>query len=666
MVQFYPVRSPERMNNLRLQQARRSFFFEGGAPDELLTDTVLRSWDRCRVAGLTPSTQHFACDGMTRGQLREHCERNRELFANAQSVMEYVYEQIRQSGSMVILSDRQGTILHTIGDAEFLDRAARVALAPGASWQEDRRGTNAIGTALIEEQAVEIFGAEHFVERNTFLTCSATPLFDPRGDLIGVLDISGDHRAYQSHTLGLVSMAAQIVERRLFEHQQTNAVRVSFHPRLEFLGGPGEGMVALSPEGRILAINTAGLRLLGSRAKELIDHHFAVLFEMPMGTLVDRLRRDPSSVCQVSARNGRQYYLRLCGLPPATVSLARVVIDAPRSAAGRARKASGRSSGSLTLDRLATGDGSLQAAIDRARRVLGRDIPMLVQGESGVGKEMFARAFHNSGPRAEKPFVAVNCAAIPENLIESELFGYQGGAFTGARREGALGKVQQADGGTLFLDEIGDMPLAMQARMLRVLQERVVTPLGSGKEVPVNISLVCATHRSLKEEVARGNFREDLYYRLNGLCVTLPPLRDRSDFQELVQILLNAEARPGGAVTISAAALAMMQRCSWPGNIRQLYNVLRVAQALLDDDENEIREVHLPEDLCVARGAPAPSLAMAGSSAAAAAPSSSGRLADLELETIRRVLAELGGNVSAAAKKLGISRNTLYRKLGRL
>ena len=664
MVEFLPIRSPERMNNLRLQQARRSFFLEDGAPDALLSETVLRSWDRCRVSGLNPATRNFSCDGMTASQLREHCGRNRDLLASAQSVMEYVFEQIRHSGSMVILSDRDGTILHTIGDADFVDRAGRVALAPGACWQEDRRGTNAIGTALVEAQPVEIFGAEHFAERNTFLTCSATPLFDPRGELIGVLDISGDHRAYQSHTLGLVSMSAQIVERRLFETAHAEALRVSFHPRVEFLGGPGEGVLALSPEGRILAINTAGLRILGTRARALIDRHFSALFDLPMGSLVDRLRRDQTAICQVATLQAGQLYLRLSALPPSKLGLARVVIDAPRGGEARAREGSGRSVAALTLDTLGTGDARLQAAIDKARRVLGRDIPILIQGESGAGKELFARAFHSAGPRAEKPFVAVNCAAIPETLIESELFGYQGGAFTGARREGATGKVQRADGGTLFLDEIGDMPLALQARMLRVLQERVVTPLGSSKEIAVDISLVCATHRNLREEVARGAFREDLYYRLNGLCITLPPLRERSDFNALVDILVANHCRDGREVRISAEALALLRACSWPGNLRQLNNVLRVALALLEDHESEITEDHLPDDLSIgasaeARGGPA------GAAPGTAKRSEGGRLADLELEAIQRALAESLGNVSAAARRLGISRNTLYRKLGR-
>ncbi len=666
MVQYFPTRSPERMNNLRLQQARRSFFLEDGAPAELLSDTVLRSWDRCRASGLSPAARQFSCDGMSGAQLREQRERNRDLLTSAQSVMEYVFEQIRHSGSMVILSDGVGTILHSIGDADFVDRAGKVALAPGASWQEDRRGTNAIGTALVEEQAVEIFGAEHFIERNTFLTCSATPLFDPRGDLIGVLDISGDHRGYQSHTLGLVCMSAQLVERRLFESLHASELRVAFHPRVEFLGGPGEGLLALSPEGRILAINTAGRRILGEAARSLIDQHFSALFDLPMGSLVDRLRREPSSICQVVTRQAGALYLRLSALPPGHLSLARVVIDAPRPAAVRAREAASKTSGGLSLDSLATGDACLQLAIDRARRVVGRDIPILIQGESGAGKEMFARAFHNSGLRADKPFVAVNCAAIPETLLESELFGYQGGAFTGARRDGATGKVQQANGGTLFLDEIGDMPMAMQARMLRVLQERVVTPLGSAKEIPVDISLVCATHRNLREEVGRGSFREDLYYRLNGLCVTLPPLRERSDFEALIDILLANEERGGGRVGVNAAAKAVLRAYSWPGNIRQLYNVLRVALALLDDGEHEIDLEHLPDDLAridpvVPRESRADLSARTGTG-----QREGGRLAELELEAIHHTLRECLGNVSAAARRLGISRNTLYRKLGRL
>ena len=273
--------------------------------------------------------------------------------------------------------------------------------------------------------------------------------------------------------------------------------------------------------------------------------------------------------------------------------------------------------------------------------------------------------------------MALNCAAIPETLIESELFGYSGGAFTGARKEGAVGKIQQAHGGTLFLDEIGDMPLSLQARLLRVLQERCVTPLGTNKSIPVDITLVCATHRKLKEEVARGGFREDLYYRLNGLCINLPSLRERSDIGSLIEKLLREEAGPDRAVRISDKVMDAFLRYRWPGNIRQLSNVIKVGIALLDDDEDVIETWHLPDDvfeeidMLVPTSAAAPSCTSGPQAARSAeAPKADsaafGRLEEIERDMIQRTLEAEQGNISAAARRLGISRNTLYRKLGRL
>jgi transcriptional regulator with PAS, ATPase and Fis domain len=331
------------------------------------------------------------------------------------------------------------------------------------------------------------------------------------------------------------------------------------------------------------------------------------------------------------------------------------------------RRAETAAAPTLTLDTLNTGDPRLQAAIDRARRMLGRDIPILIQGESGAGKEMFAKGYHNSGPRRDQAFVALNCASIPETLIESELFGYQGGAFTGARKEGAPGKIQQAHGGTLFLDEIGDMPLNLQARLLRVLQERCVTSLGSTRSIQVDISLVCATHRKLREEVARGTFREDLYYRLNGMSVTLPALRERTDIRSMVAKLAAVEiAARGGPVKFSEGALQAIEGYSWPGNIRQLFNVIRVAIALLDDDETLITESHLPEELFESSPLAATSSAPAYDPWAAAPLEGANSMDAISRQAAMRALEAAGGNISSAARQLGISRNTLYRKLGRM
>lgn len=648
----------------RLRQARQLFFDQGNLPDGLVDPVILRSWERCRRFGLGDANYAPAMDAMDRVALKTEQERNRLLLTQGRSIMEHVFEQIRDSGSMVILADSNGLLLETVGDPDFVSRADRVAVLAGASWDENLRGTNAIGTALSEETSIAVLGSEHFLENNGFLTCCASPIFGPDGRLIGVLDISSDYRSHQRHTLGLVRLSSAIVEKRLFETVHARDILVCFHGRADYLGSPREGMAAVSPDGQVLAINRNGVDLLGIRQVDAVRRDFSMVFESNLAALVDRLRHNPQASCEISV-NGKPFHLQLRGqLPPQSVA-GRVYDELPP--VRPARRPESGSTPKLTLDTLNTGDIRLQAAIDRARRMLARDIPILIQGESGAGKEMFAKAFHNSGPRHDAPFVALNCASIPESLIESELFGYQGGAFTGARKEGAPGKIQQAHGGTLFLDEIGDMPLNLQARLLRVLQERCVTPLGSTRSIQVDISLVCATHRKLREEVARGTFREDLYYRLNGMSVTLPALRERTDIRTLVSKLAAAETASRSApVRFSESALQAIEGYAWPGNIRQLFNVIRVAIALLDDDETLINETHLPEELFEAspfsRGTPAP----AHDPWAAAPLEGASSLDAISRQAAMRALEAAGGNISSAARQLGISRNTLYRKLGRM
>jgi transcriptional regulator of acetoin/glycerol metabolism len=646
----------------RLQQARQLFFDRGDLPEGLLSPLILRSWERCQRFGMTEHNPLPGVESLDRVALKTEQDRNRQLLLQGRPIMEHVYEQIRASGSMVVLADANGLLLETVGDADFVDRADRVALTAGASWDENQRGTNAIGTALAEELATEVLGAEHFLAHNGFLTCCASPIFGPDGRVIGVIDISGDYRSQQRHTLGLVRLSAAIVEKRLFESIHCRDILVCFHQRADYLGSPKEGLAAVSPDGQVLAINRNGLEILGIRQVDAVRRDFSIVFESNLSALVDRLRGNPQGSCEIGV-NGKIIQVQLRGqLPPLAVA-GRVYDEQALPRPVRKPEAVGPAT--LTLDTLNTGDARLQAAIDRSRRILGRDIPILIQGESGAGKEMFAKAFHNSGPRQSGPFVALNCASIPETLIESELFGYQGGAITGARKEGAPGKIQQAHGGTLFLDEIGDMPLNLQARLLRVLQERCVTPLGSTRSIQVDISLVCATHRRLREEVARGTFREDLYYRLNGMSVTLPALRERTDIRQMVAKLAAAETGNREPVRFSESALRAMESYAWPGNIRQLFNVIRVAIALLDDGEKLIDESHLPEELFEANPhAPNPG-ATAADPWMAAPLEGAGSLEEIGRQAAMRTLEAAGGNISAAARQLGISRNTLYRKLGK-
>ncbi|MEW5786833.1 MAG: sigma-54-dependent Fis family transcriptional regulator [Pseudomonadota bacterium] len=622
----------------QLRQARRRLLDTGEVPTALVSDVVARSWGRSQVAGLAPLGRLPDDFSLATGQLARTLDGQRDFIAHARPVMEYLYSQTRDSGSMVILANERGVLLQALGDPDFLDRAERVALAPGASWHECHRGTNAIGTALAEAAPVVINGAEHYLERNGFLTCAAAPVVGPDGRLLGVLDISGDQRRRHPHTFCLVRTAAQMIENRLFEASHRGSVHLRFHPMAEGIGTLTEGVAALSEDGNLIGANRAALSLLGLAPGDLGRTPLERVFHTRLGDLLDWGYRHGHEPLLVHRPGGGRLFVR--------VETERIV---------RAVAACKPVANQDALAGLDTGCGLISAAIHKARKVLDKPIPVLLQGESGVGKEVFAKAMHDSGPRHSKPFVAVDCSALPENLIETELFGYAPGAFTGARREGSPGRIREAQGGTLFLDEIGDMPLAMQTRLLRVLQERQVTPLGSGKPVAVDFALVCASHRNLKLEMEAGRFRADLYYRINGLTLMLPALRERKDFAALFERLLAAMA-PNRRVALEPGLATAFSEYAWPGNIRQLVNALRTACALLDPGETRIGWQHLPDDL-------AGELRQPERQSAPLPEHVAEKLRDVSQAAMRRAVALAQGNMSEAARRLGISRNTLYRRL---
>jgi transcriptional regulator of acetoin/glycerol metabolism len=296
-----------------------------------------------------------------------------------------------------------------------------------------------------------------------------------------------------------------------------------------------------------------------------------------------------------------------------------------------------------------------------ALRIAGKRLPILILGETGVGKEVFAQAVHACGGRRARPFIAVNCGAIPDSLIESELFGYAAGAFTGARAKGARGRIALADGGTLFLDEIGDMPLDLQTRLLRVLAEGEVLPLGSEIPTRVDLNVICATHRDLPAMVAAGTFREDLYYRLSGAVLPIPPLRERADIEDVIRTVFDEEARRAEhPVTLEPGLLAQLVQHSWPGNVRQLRNVLRYACLVCESTRVGFR--HLPGDFTTqfsGTDADDSDIRSTGPALAAAASSAPGD----ERAQVVAALAEHHWRVSRAARALGISRATLYRRI---
>jgi transcriptional regulator of acetoin/glycerol metabolism len=631
----------------QLREARRQLLCDGKVGEGLLDASLSASWGRSQRHGLTPEGRIPGAPHASAAQLARALEHRRVLVAHARPVMAFLNEQIADSGSLVILADPQAMLLHALGDLEFADRASRVALRPGAVWSEQWRGTNAIGTALADDAPVVVHGAEHYLERNGFLTCAAAPIADPAGRLLGVLDISGDRRGYHCHTLGLVRSGARMIEHQLFTSQHAAGLQLRLHAQVEGLGTFTEGLLALSEDGWIVGANTVALELLGLPRSAIGSTLLERVFALDLATL----RRAHGAGAQAAARRvslpgGKGLWLRLDigrGASVASASAGRGVVATPVRAAD----------GLAALD---SGDAAMRAVIERARKVLDRPIALLLQGESGVGKELFARAVHRSGARAAQPFIAVNCAALPETLIEAELFGYRPGAFTGAGRDGAPGRIREAHGGTLFLDEIGDMPMAMQARLLRVLQERHVVPLGGGKPVDVDFRLVCATHKRLRAEVEAGRFREDLYYRVNGLTLRLPALRERSDLPALVAALLREVDRER-ELALAPQVAAAFAGYRWPGNLRQLSTVLRTAAALMGDDETTIDWGHLPEDLVEELEAqPKPHVVQDEQS-------------DLRLSAercIEQAMRCARGNMSEAARRLGISRNTLYRKVREL
>ncbi|TFY93856.1 sigma-54-dependent Fis family transcriptional regulator [Pseudomonas nabeulensis] len=600
--------------------------------------SIARSWLRCLEDYHLDPAQTIAPTVLEHGRLLESRERLQQVLHIAGSEMNSLHQQLSGAGHAVLLTDARGVILNCVTAPSERKIFERAGLWLGADWSEACEGTNGIGTCLVERQSLTIHRDEHFRGRHTGLTCSASPVFDPHGDLLAVLDVSSAREAVsrqsQFHTMALVNLSAKMIESCYFLRHFENHWLLRFHLQAESVGLFSEGLLAFDAEGRICAVNQSALNLLGQLRSSLQGQPVEAFFDCSLDQLLGRASANATASWPLRTRDGRQLFAALRG----QVRSAAVPVIKP-AAVERPR-----------LPGICLGDPALQQDFSKALRVFERDVPLLINGETGSGKEAFAKAVHQASQRADKAFVALNCAAIPESLIESELFGYRGGSFTGARKEGMQGKLQQADGGTLFLDEIGDMPLALQTRLLRVLEDRLVVPIG-GEPQAVNVRIISATHRNLLAHVQDGSFREDLYYRLNGLEVALPPLRERSDKSQLLDFLLAQEAG-GERVALDPAARLALLTFAWPGNVRQLRTVLRTLVALCDEGRVAL------EDLPALIRQVQP--VAGGDAKLAESP-----LEDAERLALLAVLEQQRWHMTHAADQLGVSRNTLYRKLRR-
>jgi transcriptional regulator of acetoin/glycerol metabolism len=591
---------------------------------------IARSWRRClEQHQLDPTSPRAPCV-IESPRLNEHRERLDRVIAVAHWQMNSLHQQLGSSGHAVLLTDASGVVIDSVADQAERAEFQRAGLWLGAVWNEATEGTNGVGLCLLERQALTIRRDEHFRGRHAALTCSASPVFDAEGGLLAVLNVSSARedlsRQRRFHTMALTNLSAKLIESCFFLQHCEGDYLLRFHAQPEYIGLLSEGLLAFDGDGRITTINETALNLLASNREALVGQPLETVLDVRLDQLLQRARPQPGTCWPLHTHNGQRLYCQLRG------PQMRLVVAPPKKAAELV-------GGFCLLD------PSMRTDFNRALKVLERDVPVLLQGETGTGKEAFASALHRASSRAGRPFVALNCAAIPETLIESELFGYRGGSFTGARREGMVGKLEQANGGILFLDEIGDMPLALQTRLLRVLEERKVTALGAAVPTELNIRLISASHHDLRALVASGAFREDLYYRLGGLMIALPPLRERSDKAALLDHLLAEEAQ-GESICLETSARQALLRYSWPGNVRQMRNLLRTLVAL-----SELGRIGLDEVVAVLP-------AEMGELEVPRDP-----LQSAEREALLTVLRERHWQVSRVAEQLGISRNTLYRKL---
>ena len=541
-------------------------------------------------------------------------------------------------------------------------------------------GTNAIGTALITGHAIQVGRDEHFLRANRFMVGSASPIYDTKNDLVGVLDISSDAYLPQDHTLGMVKLMSLSVENRLiYSAFQKDHFILTFNTNVVSLDSHWSGILVLDENGIIVSANRRAEVVL---AQDLALLNINQVFDCSMREIK---HHPPNAPMKLRAMGRFQIYVKVIPplapvmrvpdfrnradyIPPVT-PLDAEAQTAPfdltaytESDAGQEATETHEEQSSarditatqpqyplppnvIPLEQLEHGDVRVRRTVRQAHKIMEKDIPILIHGETGAGKEILVRSLHYHSSRASEMLVAVNCAAIPSELVESELFGYERGAFTGAQNKGSIGLIRRAHRGTLFLDEIGEMPLTVQSRLLRVLQERMVTPLGSTEVFPVDIKLISATNRILKDEVAEGRFREDLYYRISGLNIELPSLRDRADKAELIRYVFERLRLEEPAQPLSEHLLKMLVKHPWPGNMRQLVHVLKVGMAMADGDELE--DWHLPDDFFDELDSPHQ-------------PGNTPEVEPLE-RLIPRLLKEHHGNVSKTAKAAGVSRNTVYK-----
>ena len=645
---------------------------EGRLPAPSDSPRLVSSWQRSFERYQLDPGSVIGPRVLSAAELREIRDREESFLRASGQCLTRLHDMVREADYCVMLTDGHGVTIDYRIDRERRNDFKHAGLYIGSCWSESEEGTCGIANVLTDLAPITVHKTDHFRAAFTTLTCSAAPIFAPGGELIGVLDASAvqspDNRESQRIVNQLVRQSATLIEDGYFLHHLASCWILFGHQNRNYVEAQPEMLIAFDENGNVVAANR--------RARECMPgldgpRHIDEIFDSSHVQLRDIGRIETIAALRLRS-NGSLLYARIRAPLGHRAYSGHGGHGSPGAAHGAMPLRRETASAAHEYDRSALGpflrsaDARVAANARIAQRVAGKRLPVLLLGETGAGKEVFARAIHDAGARCNRPFIAVNCGALPESLIESELFGYAPGAFTGARRHGARGKIAMADGGTLFLDEIGDMPLALQTRLLRVLAEGEVLPLGAETPVRVDIDVICATHRDLAQMASTGAFRDDLYYRLSGAVLTLPPLRERHDIATLIDTVFAEEAQAAGRpLALDATLAARLAAFAWPGNLRQLRNSMRYACAVCDTVLVEAR--HLSADLAANLPALAPPAApSAATRAPAYAPLAASLSPEVERERIIAALTAHRWRPNAAAQALGISRATLYRRMAKL
>jgi sigma-54 dependent transcriptional regulator, acetoin dehydrogenase operon transcriptional activator AcoR len=596
---------------------------------DLPRDKIRDSWQRCLSAGLDPTQVPKQINASSQ-ELRELVDQESFLVHVTRPELQKLQILLPGDNCLIGFANRDAVLIDVICSNPTVRSASRSM--PGSCWREMFQGTNAIGTAAFSGSPTAVSLQEHFLHYYAALTCLAAPVVDPDGAMAGIIHVSSNHPVRQQHTMSLLCMSALHIESELFRQRYRSAIMLQFHSREEFADTLDAGLIAFDESGSVLGSNRQARFFMEELPIEN-GRHFDEIFRVPFREFLGR-RQMACNITRLVDMKGSSSAVRI-HVPEGNTKC----WPLPR----RALKT--REPARPSVPSFICSDPAHSDAVSMVTRAVARSVPILIRGETGTGKEILAQYAHQLSGRSGR-FVALNCAAVPESLIECELFGYREGAFTGARSGGAEGLVLQADEGTLFLDEIGDMPLNLQPALLRFLDNWTIRPIGSSREVKVNIQLITATNCDLEKAVAERRFRSDPLHRIEGVEVLLPPLRDRSDFDEIVRNLLE-QISPH--LEIAEDALELLRVQHWSGNMRELRNIL--VRSMLTCDGARLSAAAI-EPFLRKNQQPATSARRGAST-----------FRDLRRRAALDAYRKNDGNISKAAQSLHVSRNTLYREL---